>query len=109
MMTIDEYQEEASKTSIEGTPQWYPILGLSGEAGEVMELLKKEIRDNNYLKTGVFGERVQLLVELGDTLWYIAEIATRFGWSLEMIAQLNLDKLQDRKKRGVLHGKGDDR
>ena len=108
-MTINGYQEEASKMSIEGTPQWYPILGLSGEAGEILELLKKEIRDNNYLKTGVFGERIQLLMELGDALWYVAEIATRFGWSLETIAQLNLDKLQDRKERGVLHGEGDNR
>lgn len=47
--------------------------------------------------------------ELGDVLWFVAHFAQRFGWSLDEVAQLNLDKLADRAKRNVIIGDGDNR
>ena len=47
--------------------------------------------------------------ELGDVLWFVAHFADRFGWSLDEVAQLNLDKLADRAKRNVIIGDGDNR
>ena len=47
--------------------------------------------------------------ELGDCLWYLAVIAARFGYTLEEIAEMNVEKLRDRQRRGVLKGSGDNR
>ena len=47
--------------------------------------------------------------ELGDVLWYVAQIATELGTDLETVARVNIMKLGDRKERGVLGGSGDDR
>lgn len=103
-MTLDEYQELAHSTAILGTPQFYPILGLAGEAGEVIELLKKSIRDYD-------GEidQEKLSKEVGDVLWYVAETCTRYNLSLELVAKENLYKLKDRQNRNVIHGSGDNR
>ena len=50
-----------------------------------------------------------MLKELGDVLWYVANTATELGVSLQYVAELNVEKLRDRQKRGVLHGSGSDR
>lgn len=77
-------------------------LGLTGEAGEVAEHVKKYFRDgvldNNAVKK-----------ELGDVLFYVAALAGVVGTTLDEIAFLNLTKLKDRQKRGVLQGSGDNR
>jgi len=101
---FDTYQKEARKTAIYpniGSNLWYPTLGLTGEAGEVAEMVKKYYRDG----TKMYG----LSKELGDVLWYIANLAEELGLSLSSIAQENLSKLQDRKNRNKLHGSGDNR
>lgn len=105
-MQLNEYQALARTTAIYNN-KIYPILGLAGEAGEVCEKFKKNIRDNN----GVVTEEFILAVkkELGDTLWYISNIATDLDISLEDIAQTNINKLQSRKERGVIQGSGDNR
>jgi NTP pyrophosphatase (non-canonical NTP hydrolase) len=96
-----EYPREASS--------WlaYPALGLSGEAGEVAEHVKKTIRDDG----GAISDerRAALAAELGDVLWYVAQLASELGLDLDTIAQGNLDKLLSRQRRGVLSGDGDDR
>jgi NTP pyrophosphatase (non-canonical NTP hydrolase) len=85
----------------------YPTLGLTGEAGEVAEKIKKVLRDKNGLIDK--NTRRELKKELGDVLWYLANLATEIGLSLEEIARANLKKLASRKKRGKLHGSGDNR
>jgi NTP pyrophosphatase (non-canonical NTP hydrolase) len=85
----------------------YPALGLAGEAGEVAEQVKKSIRDD---AGEVSPERRQALnKELGDVLWYVAQLATELGLDLDEVAGVNLEKLLSRERRGVLAGSGDDR
>jgi NTP pyrophosphatase (non-canonical NTP hydrolase) len=109
-MHFDEYQQQARKTAIYpnlGNNFVYPTLGLCGEAGEVAEKIKKVLRDDG----GVIStqKRKEIAFELFDIIWYIANLATELGLSLDTMAQENLSKLLDRKKRNVLKGNGDDR
>ena len=109
-MLIGEYQERSRATASypgAGENIVYPTLGLAGEAGEVAEKVKKLIRDDG----GVMSEerRAALAAELGDVLWYVAQVATEAGLELEAIAEDNLAKLLSRRERGVLSGSGDRR
>jgi NTP pyrophosphatase (non-canonical NTP hydrolase) len=109
-MDFSEYQSLSRRTATyprAGGDMTYPALGLCGEAGEVAEKVKKTLRDDG----GVLSEerREALSRELGDVLWYLAQLATEAGLDLERIAQDNLDKLLSRQERGVLRGSGDDR
>lgn len=106
-MKLNDYQIQANETAIYPEGLNYPILGLAGEAGELCNKYKKILRDKG-------GEAALLDInemekELGDVLWYVAQIATELGVSLETVARVNLMKLGDRKERGVLGGSGDDR
>jgi len=85
----------------------YPTLGLCGEAGEVADKVKKVLRDQE----GRFSPEVvaALQLELGDVLWYVAQLATELGLELDQIAQANLDKLASRAARNVIAGSGDTR
>jgi len=85
----------------------YPALGLAGEAGEVCEKVKKMFRDDDGEVTPAKLEEIKK--ELGDVLWYIANLAADFGINLDEVAMLNLDKLFSRQKRGTLKGSGDNR
>ena len=108
-MTFEEDQQEAQKTALypEAYRLVYPALGLAGEAGELANKVKKVLRDHG----GRLSEeaREAILAELGDVLWYVAQVATDLGESLEAVAQANLAKLRSRKERGRLGGDGDDR
>lgn len=108
--TIDEYQTAALDSAVypESAAIIYPTLGLTGEAGEVADKVKKVIRDKN----GDFDNediRKEIAKELSDVMWYAATLAHDLGYSLTDICQLNIQKLQSRKLRGVLHGSGDNR
>jgi NTP pyrophosphatase (non-canonical NTP hydrolase) len=111
-MTLDEYQTLARQTAIYprtefGTINSYPALGLAGETGEVCENIKKTIRDDNSIVT---KERKEALAkELGDVLWYLANLATELGLSLNDVAQKNIIKLAERQKNNTIHGSGDNR
>lgn len=85
----------------------YPALGLAGEAGEVCEQIKKALRDDGGRITPQRHDALKK--ELGDVLWYLAALAFELDLDLGDIAQTNLDKLADRKARGVLQGSGDAR
>lgn len=123
MLTLDDYQARTADTAIypgKGTPLGliYCGLKLAGEAGEVAEKIGKAIRDD-----GLFVDhgpsldmheltperREAIMSEVADSLWYIASISRELGYSLSDVAQSNLDKLADRKARGVLGGSGDRR
>lgn len=85
----------------------YCALKLNGEAGEVAEKVGKALRDDRSLITD--ERRLALIIELGDVLWYIANLADELSVSLDEVARQNLNKLADRKARNVLHGSGDNR
>jgi NTP pyrophosphatase (non-canonical NTP hydrolase) len=109
-MTFSEYQKLSRKTAIYPNIDnnfIYPTLGLSGETGEISEKIKKIIRDRNNIIDE--NTRQELAKELGDVLWYLAQLATELNLSLEDIAKLNIEKLASRQQRGVLHGNGDNR
>ena len=108
-MELSEYQRLSRRTAEYPREQWlaYPALGLAGETGEVVEHAKKAIRDD---AGAITEERRQAMAkELGDVLWYVAQLATELDLDLDDIAQANLDKLRSRQERGVLTGSGDDR
>lgn len=110
-MDLNEYQQRTKSTAIypdshtgSDNAITYVILGASGEAGELANTWKKAIRDKDAALA-----KEKLRYELGDTLWYISQLATELGMSLEDVAQCNLNKLADRKARNRLGGSGDKR
>ena len=105
-MDFEEYQKESRKTAIYPNKYMmiYPALGLAGESGEVCEKIKKWIR-GDYIPD--YTESLKM--EIGDVLWYIANLASDLNLSLEDIAKKNIEKLQDRLNRNVLKGEGDNR
>ena len=109
-MDLADYQQRSRATAIypgAGMDLTYPALGLCGEAGEVAEKVKKAIRDDGGVLTD--ARREALAGELGDVLWYLAQVATEARLDLGQIAQENLAKLRSRQERQVLHGSGDRR
>lgn len=109
-MDFEEYQKKSRKTALYpdvGNNFVYPTLGLAGEAGEVSEKVKKIIRDDG---GEVLPEKKkELAKELGDVLWYVSQLATEFGLSLDDIAKENIEKLYSRLERGKINGSGDNR
>ena len=106
---LDMYQQVAKQTAIYPREQAiiYPTLGLTGEAGEVANKVKKIIRDDgNKINESVVQE---ISAEIGDCLWYISVLADDIGVKLSDIANNNLVKLANRKKKGTIHGSGDTR
>ncbi len=113
-MKFDEYQEKTAKfdlakatTNLKEVGFIEKVLGLTGEAGETADKIKKILRD----KDGVVSDedRDSVIKELGDTLWYIAAIARYLEVPLSKVAQGNIDKLESRYQRDKLHGEGDER
>jgi NTP pyrophosphatase (non-canonical NTP hydrolase) len=106
---LSEYQRLSRRTAEYPRNDWlaYPALGLAGEAGEVAEHAKKAIRDDG----GTISDerRTAMAKELGDVLWYVAQLASELELGLDAIAEQNLQKLFSRQRRGVLSGSGDDR
>ena len=108
-MNFNEYQNETEKTAkypdftiiqryLEepSSPIYsflYPALGLSGETGEVLEVIKKIVRDRRSVTE---EDKKKIEGELGDVLWYLAQLAARFNLSLDDIAKNNLKKLEER-------------
>ncbi len=85
----------------------YPTLGLTNEAGEVAGKVKKIFRDKGGVISG--EDRAALKSELGDVLWYLAQICTDLDLSLQEVAEHNLRKLARRQAAGTLQGDGDHR
>lgn len=109
-MNFTDYQQKAKNTAkypVIGHGVIYPTLGLTNEAGEVAGKIKKIFRD----KDGHISDetRAALKSELGDVLWYLAQVATELDLSLDEIAEHNIAKLLDRQARGKIRGDGDNR
>lgn len=105
-LSLNYYQQEAMTfvvTEDQGTRLMEHTLGLVGEAGEVAEKVKKAVRDDTELS------REDLLKELGDVLFYVAALADLLDEDLGKVGTGNLEKLRDRKARGVIKGMGDTR
>ena len=104
-MELNEYQQLAKRTNIypDDAFGWVCLaLGVAGEAGEVADCMKKMYRDcEDFCESTMY--------ELGDVLWYVSQLANSLGYSLEEVAEHNLNKLQSRHNRGVIGGSGDDR
>lgn len=111
-MNLNEYQSRARKTAVypgknELMGLMYVCLGLCGETGEFVEKIKKMIRDDHGIMT---KEREELVIkELGDIIWYVANICSELKISMNDIAYTNLEKLNKRKENNTLHGDGDER
>ena len=113
-MQFNDYQTETRTTAHYpgvGNNFIFPTLGLVGEAGEVAEKIKKLIRDKAVDTPDGIGEtdRLEITKELGDVLWYLSQLATEIGVSLETVAETNLVKIQSRQDRGQISGEGDNR
>lgn len=120
-LSLKEYQQRAMTTCTESSNNFsYMMLNLVGEVGEFASKIAKEVRkdrmqvnksklhmtEGNYMKVE-FDE--ELKKEAGDILWQLSGLCSVMGWSLEDIAQMNLDKLASRKERNVIVGDGDNR
>lgn len=118
MLGLNEYQKMAHETANypEGcvgginanhTSWLYPALGLAEEAGEVAGKFAKAIRDS----AGKVDEerKTAIVKELGDVMWFVAELATCLDVDLDLVAEMNLQKLASRQARGKINGDGDDR
>lgn len=108
-MDFSTFQALAAETAIYPRKYaiMYPAMGLSGEVGEVLNKVKKVYRDDNGYLTQEMEE--DLAKEIGDVFWYLAALCSDLDISMEAAALGNLQKLLDRKERGVIQGSGDDR
>ena len=113
-MEFDEYQKKAAKydlfevsSDLKEVGFIEKVLGLTGEAGETADKIKKILRD----KDGTVSDedRESATKELGDVLWYVAAIARYLGVDLSEVAEGNINKLESRYQRNKLHGAGDER
>lgn len=109
-MDFNEYQTLSKRTALyprQGNNITYTTLGLVGEAGEIANKVKKIERDHG----GILDDEQKKAIakELGDVLWYVAQMATELSTTLDKVADDNLAWLMARKERGTLHGSGDDR
>lgn len=108
-MRFEFYNKQSEKTAIypKDFKIIYPLLGLSGEVGEVCEKIKKTIRDNN---GKISLETLESLKkEMGDVLWYWFAVCRDLEFDPSEIAQINIDKLMQRKEKNTLKGSGDNR
>ena len=109
-ITAADYQSRACETAIFPKQQAmeYLTLGLTGEAGEIANKVKKFIRDGA-AKDEYLAKRIEIGYEIGDVLWYCAVLAEELEMNLGHIMEKNLEKLADRHKRGKISGSGDNR
>ena len=128
-MKLNEYQDKAMLTCMDTCDNpTYRLLNLVGEVGEFASKVAKHVRkgearifrnhiiwvDNDNLtdeenEKQIVNHREALKAEAGDILWQLSGLCQVMGWSLEEVAQANLDKLASRQARGVINGEGDNR
>ena len=87
---LQQYQDFCKKGLQPGCDLVVYALGLGGESGEVLDIIKKGLRDQKPI------DKDHLKEELGDVLWYIANICSAYRWSIEEVIDLNISKLKKR-------------
>jgi NTP pyrophosphatase (non-canonical NTP hydrolase) len=101
-LTLNEFQKICKGTSLYGRKLkriddlTYSVLALNGEAGELANKLKKHHRAGTEYNVPILAD------ELGDVFWYVADAAGNLGLTLEQVAQMNMDKLAERKKENTV-------
>jgi len=98
-MTLNKYQKLAWKTALYPNKKnnlYYPSLGLAGKSGEVCNIIKRAMRDDNGFLTK--EKREKLKKEIGDVLWYVAALCKELDLEMEKVAEVNINKLLSRKK-----------
>jgi len=112
-VTFEEYTQRALATaSFDPTLGLiYPALGIAGESGEFVDKIKKEVRNrgNRFGYDMSTETKLACAKELGDIMWYVNQAAAQIGYTLEEIAEINIQKLEDRKARNVIKSEGDNR
>lgn len=110
-MSFNEYEKIARGTAMYPKDTLssisYLALGLNGEAGEVAEKVKKMIRDTDDIQEALVEKKMDLALELGDVLWYVSQLCSEIGISMEEVAEMNINKLKSRKSRKKITGSGD--
>ena len=113
-MDFNKYQKKTRLTDKGAGPEhglsppWlYYVLGIAGETGELVEKIKKHFRDDYGVMTE--AKKLEIIKEMGDCLWYHARLADDLGIKFNVVADMNIEKLLDRKERNKIHGNGDDR
>lgn len=108
-MRASDYQLWSDKTALypKDAGITYTVIGLANEAGECLGIVKKMMRDDNNILTE--EKRDKLIAEVGDVAWYLARVCTELGIAMEDVFDLNVAKLEDRLKRDVIKGSGDNR
>lgn len=107
-MNFKDYQEKAwSFTVPTARNEKYILNGFVGEVGEFYGKIAKETRDGSAQTVDEFESKLKK--ELGDILWFVAGLATLYGWDLNDIAEGNIKKLEARKAVFTIQGSGDDR
>lgn len=121
-MKLNEYQQRAMTTCMPSSKNFsYMFLNLVGEVGEFASKVAKHIRKGHYsiMDSNIAnGNNIddlkepeialeELKKEAGDILWQLSGLCTIMGWTLEDVAQMNLDKLAARKAVGTIDGNGD--
>lgn len=114
-MELNDYQRKAMSTRLDScNNDTYMFFGLVSEVGELCEKIAKWRRkrfasiDGNMVVLDTFDtveveqHRAELMKELGDVLWFVAGLANRMDFSLEEVAQMNIDKLSQRKQDGTI-------
>ena len=121
-MTLDDYQKQAMKTCLKSSANFsYMSMNLVAEVGEFSGKVSKSIRkgekriSNNDLiidNISLIEYEIQqndLKYEVGDILWQLSGLCSVLGWSLQDIAEMNIEKLQSRQERNKIEGSGDNR
>lgn len=109
-MRLRDYQWRTEDTAIypKNRALEYLSLGLGSEGGEILGEVKRVLRDDNMQITE--ERKHNIASEIGDLLWYVAQLATHLDLDLEDdVLALNIEKLKSRTARGVLRGSGSDR
>lgn len=113
-LSLNEYQTLAMKTADypnKGKNMLYPALGCAEEAGEIAGKIKKFWRNLGITDAGQLNaeQKITVIKEMGDNLWYLAAMAEELNVDLGYVGKMNIEKLQDRKARGVIKSEGDNR